>query len=162
MSYRKNRGIIRLLRYWVLGFRQKNKKMKINKLCPILLTVFIVSCASKALIKNNIEVHFKSLANDFAAVDMSLYKNNKFELKTAILEMHGNEEYVLELEGVWINKDSNYVLTITNPPKKQMMEYLFGGWEHEESGFEILSENKVKFSLDKEFLIINNVMCQRQ
>jgi hypothetical protein len=136
--------------------------MKTNKLFPILLTIFIVSCASKELDRNNIEVHFKSLANDFAAVDMSLYKNNKFELKTAILEMHGNEEYVLELEGTWINADSNYVLTITKPLKKQMREYLFGGWKNEESGFEILSENKVKFPLDKEFLIINNVMCRKQ
>jgi hypothetical protein len=152
----------RLLRYWVLGFRQKNKKMKTNKLFPILLTIFIVSCASKELARNNIEVHFKSLANDFAAVDMSLYKNNKFELKTAILEMHGNEEYVLELEGTWINVDSNYVLTITNLPKKQMMEYLFGGWEHEESGFEKIGKSKVSFPIDKELLIINNVKCIKQ
>ncbi len=136
--------------------------MKVVRFYLILLPVFIVTCASKNVIRNNIKVNFKSLANDFAAVDMALYDDNKFELKTATLEMHGNEEYILELEGNWIVADSNYVLTIEKLPKKQLMEYLFGGWENDESGFEIISENKVRFPLDKEFLIINNVMCQRQ
>jgi hypothetical protein len=136
--------------------------MKIVKLYLILLITLIASCASKEVLKNNIKVHFKSLANDFAAVDMALYDNNKLELKTATIELHGNEEVILELEGSWIVADSNYVLTIEKLPKGQLMEYLFGGWEYEESGFEILSENKVSFPLDREFLIINNVMCQRQ
>jgi hypothetical protein len=136
--------------------------MKITKLYLILLIALIISCASKEVVRNNIKVHFKSLANDFAAVDMTLYDDNKFELKTATLEMHGNKEYILELEGTWIAADSNYVLTIEKLPRGQLMEYLFGGWEYEESGFEIISENKVKFPIDKEFLIINNVMCQKQ
>jgi hypothetical protein len=136
--------------------------MKNTKLYPIFLIALIVSCASKEVIKNDIKVHFKSLANDFAAVDMTLYDNNEFELKTAILEMHGNEEYILELKGTWISADSNYVMTIENLPKEQLTEYLFVGWEYEESGFEIISENKVRFPIDKEFLIINNVMCRKQ
>ncbi len=136
--------------------------MKVVRLYLILLSVFILTCASKNVSKNNIKVHFKSLANDFAAVDMTLYDNNKFELKTAILEMHGNEEYILELKGTWISADSNYVLTIENLPKEQLTEYLFGGWQYEESGFEITSENKVRFPIEKEFLIINSVMCQKQ
>ncbi len=136
--------------------------MKVAKLYLILLSVFILTCASKNVSKNNIKVHFKSLANDFATVDMTLYNNNKFELKTAILEMHGNEEYILELEGAWISLDSNYILTIENLPKEQLIEYLFGSWEHEESGLEIISENEVRFPIEKEFLIINNVMCQKQ
>ena len=136
--------------------------MKVARFYLILLSVFILTCASKNVSKNNIRVHFKSLANDFAAVDMTLYDNNEFELKTAILEMHGNEEYILELKGTWISADSNYVLTIENLPKEQLTEYLFVGWEYEESGFEIISENKVRFPIDKEFLIINNVMCRKQ
>ena len=136
--------------------------MKIIKAYLILLTFLLVTCASKEVVKNNIKIHFKSLANDFAAVDMSLYDNNKFEIKTATLEMHGNEEYILELEGIWEIADSNYILTLEKLPEGQLMEYLFGGWENEESGFEILSENKVKFPIEKEFMIINNVMCRKQ
>ncbi len=136
--------------------------MRIVKFCLILLSVFIVTCASKNVIRNNIRVHFKSLANDFAAVDMALYADNKFEIKTSTLELHGNEEYITELEGTWTAADSNYILTIEKLEKEQLMEYLFGGWEYEESGFEILSGNKVSFPIDKEFLIINNVMCQKQ
>ena len=136
--------------------------MKIDKFYLILLSVLIVTCASKDVIRNNLKVHFKSLANDFAAVDMALYDDNKFELKTAVLEMHGNEEYILELEGTWTLADSNYVLIIKELKKGQLMEYLFGGWEDEESGFEIISEKKVQFPIDKEFLIINNVKCQKQ
>jgi len=75
--------------------------MKIIKIYLILLTFLLITCASKEVVKNNITVHFKSLANDFAAVDMSLYDNNKFEIKTATLEMHGNEEFLLEIEGIW-------------------------------------------------------------
>jgi hypothetical protein len=136
--------------------------MKITKLYLILLIALIISCASKEVVRNNTKAHFKSLANDFAAVDMALYDNNKFEIKTATLEMHGNEEYITELEGIWIIADSNYILTVEKLPKEQLMEYLFEGWEYEESGFEILSENKVSFPIDREFLIINSVMCQRQ
>ncbi len=136
--------------------------MKVVRIYLILLSVFIVTCTSKNVIRNNIKVHFKSLANDFAAVDMALYDNNKFELKTATLELHGNKEYITELQGSWAVLDSNYILTTDKLPEEQLMEYLFGGWEHEESGFEILSEKKVQFPIDKEFLIINNVMCQRQ
>ena len=136
--------------------------MKIIKPYSFLLIVLLITCASQEVAKNNIKIHFKSLANDFAAVDMSLYDNNSFEIKTATLEMHGNQEYILELEGIWNIADSNYILTLEKLPKGQLMEYLFGGWENEESGFEILSENKVKFPIDKEFLIINNVMCQKQ
>jgi len=136
--------------------------MKIVKFYLILLSVLIISCASKNISKSTIKVHFKSLANDFAAVDMALYDNNKFELKTAVLETHGNEEYILELAGTWATADSNYILIIKKLKKEQLMEYLFGGWEHEESGFEIISQNKVKFPIDKEFLIINNVKCQKQ
>jgi hypothetical protein len=136
--------------------------MKVVRLYLILLSVFIVTCASKNVIRNNIKVHFQSLANDFAAVDMALYDNNKFELKTATLELHGNEEYLTALEGTWTASDSNYILTIEKLEKEELLEYFFGGWEEEESGFEIISENKVSFPIDKEFLIINNVMCQRQ
>jgi hypothetical protein len=136
--------------------------MKNTKLYPILLIALTVSCVSKEVVKNGIKIHFKSLANDFAAVDMALYDDSKFGIKTAILEMHGNEEYILELEGTWTIADSNYILTIGKLPKGQLMEYLFGGWEYEESGFEILSKNKVSFPIDKEFLIINSVMCQKQ
>ena len=128
----------------------------------ILFLILILSCTTKNIITNSIKVHFKSLANDFAAVDMSLYDNNKFEIKTATLELHGNEEYITELQGSWEISDSNYILTTNKLPEEQLMEYFFGGWEHEESGFEILSEKKVQFPIDKEFLIINNVMCQRQ
>jgi hypothetical protein len=135
--------------------------MKIIKIYLHLLIFLLVTCASQKTVKNNIKVHFKSLANDFAAVDMVLYDNNKFEIKTATLEMHGNEEYILELEGIWTSVDSNYILTIEKLPKGQLTEYLFGGWENEESGFEILSESKAKFPIDKEFLIINNVMCRK-
>jgi hypothetical protein len=77
-----------------------------------LLLILILSCATKNIATNNIKVHFKSLGNDFAAVDMALYDNNKFEIKTATLEMHGNEEYITELEGNWAVLDSNYILTI--------------------------------------------------
>jgi len=136
--------------------------MKIIKVCLSLLIVLLAACASKEVLNNNIRVHFKSLANDFAVVDMSLYDNNRFEIKTATLEMHGNEEYILELEGIWEIADGNYILTLKKLPKGQLMEYLFEGWENEESGFEILSENKVKFRIEKEFLIINNVMCRKQ
>jgi hypothetical protein len=136
--------------------------MKIIKIYPFLLIVLLITCTSKEVVKNNIKVHFKSLANDFAAVDMVLYDNNKFEIKTATLEMHGNEEYILELEGTWNIADSNYILTLEKIPEGQLMEYLFGGWENEERSFEILSKNKVKFPIEKEFLIINNVMCRRQ
>jgi hypothetical protein len=136
--------------------------IKITKLYTVLLIALIASCTLKEVSKNNIKVHFKSLANDFAAVDMSLYSNNKFELKTATLEMHGNKEYITEIEGSWTTTDSNYILIIEKLPKEQLMEYLFGGWEDEESGVEILSKNKIQFPIDKEFLIINNVMCQRQ
>ena len=136
--------------------------MKIIKTYLLLLTFLLVACASQKVIDNNIKLHFKSLANDFAAVDMALYDNNKFEIKTATLEMHGNEEYILELDGIWNVADSNYILTLEKLPEGQLMEYLFGGWENEESGFEILSKNKVSFPIEKEFLIINNVMCRRQ
>jgi hypothetical protein len=136
--------------------------MKIIKPYPFLLAVLLVTCASQKVIDNSIKVHFKSLANDFAAVDMTLYDDNKFEIKTATLEMHGNEEYLLELEGIWTTSDSNYILTLKKLPEGQLMEYLFGGWENEESSFKILSENKVSFPIEKEFLIINNVMCQKQ
>ncbi|MBN1695432.1 hypothetical protein JW879_08535 [candidate division WOR-3 bacterium] len=136
--------------------------MKITKWYPILLTALIVSCASKEVARNNIKVHFKSLANDFAAVDMSLYDNNKFEIKTATLKMHGNEEYILELEGIWSREDSNYILTIEKLEKEELLEYFFGDQEYGESGFDIISENKVKFPIDREFLIINSVMCRRQ
>jgi hypothetical protein len=136
--------------------------MKILKTYLFLLIVLLITCASKEVVKNNIKIHFKSLANDFAAVDMALYDDNKFELKTATLKMHGNEEYILELEGIWTTSDSNYILTIEKIPEGQLMGYLFGGWENEESSFEILSENKVSFPIEKEFLIINNVMCQKQ
>ena len=136
--------------------------MKVVRLYLILLSVFIVTCASKNVVRNNIKVHFKSLANDFAAVDMALYDNNKFELKTATLELHGNKEYITELKGTWTEADSSFILTIEKLEKEQLMEYFFGGWEHEESGFEILSEKKVQFPIDKEFLIINNVMCRKQ
>lgn len=136
--------------------------MKIIKLHPILLIISIVSCAPKELVKNNIKVHFKSLANDFAAVDMALYDNNKFEIKTATLELHGNNEYITELEGNWTLVDSNYILITKELKEEQLMEYLFGGWEDEESGFEIISNKEVQFPIDREFLIINNVMCQRQ
>ncbi len=136
--------------------------MKIIKPYPFLLTVLLITCASREVVKNNIKINFKSLANDFAAVDMALYDDNKFEIKTATLEMHGNEEFLLEIEGIWNIADSNYILTLKKTPEGQLMEYLFGGWENQESSFEILSENKVSFPIEKEFLIINNVMCQKQ
>jgi len=128
----------------------------------ILFFILILSCATRNITINNIKVHFKSLANDFAAVDMSLYDNNKFEIKTATIELHGNKEYITKLQGNWAVLDSNYILTIDKLLEEQLIEYLFGGWENEESGFEILSEKEVQFPIDKEFLIINNVMCQRQ
>ncbi len=136
--------------------------MRTVKFCLILLSVFILTCSSKEVIKNNIKVHFKSLANDFAAVDMSLYDNNKFEIKTATLELHGNKEYITELQGNWALVDSNYVLTVEKSTKEQLIDYIFQGWENEGSGFEFLSRNKVSFPVDREFLIINNVMCQKQ
>jgi hypothetical protein len=135
---------------------------KTTKLYTVLLIALIVSCTLKEVSKNNIKVHFKSLANDFAAVDMSLYGNNKFELKTATLEMHGNKEYITEIEGSWTTADSNYTLIIENIKKEELIEYFFNGWEHEESGFERIGKNKVSFPIDKDFLIINNVMCQKQ
>ena len=127
-----------------------------------LFLILILSCTTKNIITNNIKVHFKSLANDFAAVDMSLYDNNKFEIKTATLELHGNKEYITELEGSWEISDSNYVLTTDKLTEEQLMEYLFGGWEYEESGFEILSRKRIQFPINKEFLIINKVMCRKQ
>lgn len=136
--------------------------MKITKFYPVLLIALIASCTLNEVCKNNIKVHFKSLANDFAAVDMSLYDNNKFELKTATLEMHGNKEYITEIEGNWTTVDSNYILIIENIKKEELIEYFFNGWEHEESGFEKIGKNKVSFPIDKEFLIINNVKCIKQ
>ncbi len=136
--------------------------MKIAKLYIILLISFIASCTSKNITKNNRKVHFKSLANDFAAVDMALYDNNKFELKTATLEIHKKKESLTEIEGSWITADSNYILIIEEPEKEQLIEYFFSGWENEESGFERISKNKVSFPIDREILIINNVKCQKQ
>jgi len=136
--------------------------MKTVKFCIILLSALIVSCATGKIIKDNRKVHFKSLANDFAAVDMALYDNNKFELKTAILEIHKKRESLTELEGSWITADSNYILIIEEPENEQLIEYFFSGWKNEESGFERLSKNKVSFPVDREILIINNVKCQKQ
>lgn len=136
--------------------------MKITKLNPILIIFLIVSCTSTEIVKNNIKVHFKSLANDFAAVDMTLYNNNKFELKTATLEIHKKKEALTELEGNWTTADSNYILIIEGPENEQLIEYFFSGWENEESGFERSSKNKVSFPIDREILIINNVKCLKQ
>lgn len=136
--------------------------MKFFKYYLILLFVLIISCASKEVVKENITVRFTSLANDFAAVEMSLYDNNKFEIKTATLEMHGNDEYITKLEGVWTETDSTYILKTKNLKKQELIEYFFGNQEYGKSGFDIISDNKVSFPVDKEFLIINNVMCQKQ
>ena len=136
--------------------------IKITKLYTVLLIALIASCTLKEVSKNNIKVHFKSLANDFAAVDMALYDNNKFELKTATLEIHKKKESLTELEGNWTTADSNYILIIEEPKNEQLIEYFFSGWENEESGFERLSKNKVSFPIDREILIINNVKCLKQ
>ena len=93
---------------------------------------------------------------------MSLYDNNKFEIKTATLEIQKRKEFLTELEGRWTNSDSSYILIVEKPEKEKLIEYFFSGWENEESSFEIISKNKVQFPIDKEFLIINNVMCQKQ
>jgi len=127
-----------------------------------LFFILILSCATKNITTNNIKVHFKSLGNDFAAVDMSLYDNNKFEIKTATIELHGNKEFITELKGTWVKTDSNYILKTEKLEKEQLMEYFFSGWKQEEIGFGRISKNKVSFPVDKEILIINNVKCLKQ
>jgi hypothetical protein len=130
-------------------------------LSVVLTLAYCISCKTSPSKKPNLIsskiYEYEAMANGFAGINLSFFKNNKFNLNIAVLKSKTRYMY----KGSWQNVRNNLILKFE---KKESLSDIFDIWESHNMGnrIKIIDDFTVSMPNNLEYIWIFNVLCRKE